>query len=132
MELPLDQQRPRELEWYRQRLMLSECALEAFEGSVEIPTSGVEHGATAESDCRDPRCRHGRRRMFHGRDHRRSVLDATKGQGHLDPIALELEPRRMPGAGLLGEVGRLGELSIRRSEERRVGKEGRSRWWPYH
>ena len=23
-------------------------------------------------------------------------------------------------------------LLYRRSEERRVGKEGRSRWWPYH
>mgnify|MGYP000598334948 CR=1 FL=1 len=27
------------------------------------------------------------------------------------------------------ETGKLGQI---RSEERRVGKEGRSRWWPYH
>src|SRR4051794_15977291 len=107
MELPLDEQRPPELEWHRQTLMLSQCALGVFEGWVEIPPSGGEHGATAESDCTDPRCRHGRRRMLHYRDHRRCVLDATKGQGHLDPIALELEPRRMPGASLLGELRRL-------------------------
>src|SRR5256885_16201105 len=30
------------------------------------------------------------------------------------------------------DVARLLCLDLARSEERRVGKEGRSRWWPYH
>src|SRR5258707_2379274 len=33
--------------------------------------------------------------------------------------------------GRPSEANSLGSLG-RRSEERRVGKEGRSRWWPYH
>src|SRR5262245_66019972 len=41
----------------------------------------------------------------------------------------ELEARADPP---LVERDRARELEVVRSEERRVGKECRSRWWPYH
>src|SRR3712207_9522410 len=43
--------------------------------------------------------------------------------------ALEYEARRRRGPG---PVERVHLRFDARSEERRVGEEGRSRWWPYH
>src|SRR5690349_7259082 len=59
------------------------------------------------------------------RAHRRDLADeARRGRGAIDPFA---------GGG--GAMRRLGEQALKmaeRSEERRVGKECRSRWSPYH
>src|SRR5256885_871939 len=79
-------------------------------------------------------------------------LTATEPQGHLGLVALGQEARqitqldlviRLPRAGpefhfldldlLLLALGGVGFLVLlERSEERRVGKECRSRWSPYH
>ena len=40
--------------------------------------------------------------------------------------------REVKDAGLHAMADRLGEAALTRSEERRVGKECRSRWSPYH
>ena len=40
--------------------------------------------------------------------------------------------RKNPVAGTLPELERVGFYRVLRSEERRVGKECRSRWSPYH
>ena len=112
MELALDQQRPGELERHRQRLVLHERALQAGDAAVEIAMSRVEHRSTPETDGADPRRRHRRRGVLHRRDDRLGLLEATLGQRDLDPIALELEPRRMPLAGLRGELGRRRELRV--------------------
>src|SRR5256885_16340725 len=47
---------------------------------------------------------------------------------------LQTNPRRAWASGCFGLVCAmcLARAAIRRSEERRVGKEGRSRWTPYH
>ena len=46
-------------------------------------------------------------------------------------IILGIDPgSRVTGYGVIRQVGR--QLSYLRSEERRVGKECRSRWSPYH
>src|SRR2546421_6828183 len=57
-------------------------------------------------------------------------------------LALQLDRLAVTEAGRSLEVGRplgplrllahLFQLLLERSEERRVGEEGRSRWWPYH
>src|SRR2546430_16523920 len=48
-----------------------------------------------------------------------------------DPRILTLEPVIPPAHRLLQVADRRPRDAIR-SEERRVGKECRSRWWPYH
>src|SRR2546427_11259835 len=45
-------------------------------------------------------------------------------------LVLDLRMTGMSGLDLLRHLA--AERSRVRSEERRVGKEGRSRWWPYH
>src|SRR3712207_7842604 len=58
---------------------------------------------------------------------RRLGLANSRGtcqQEHADRLARILEPRAR-GLDALGD-------QVERSEERRVGKEGRSRWSPYH
>src|SRR3989454_1654335 len=57
-----------------------------------------------------------------GPDDRR-VID---GAGRVGPVVDGLEPE------LLDQLARADERVLRRSEERRVGKECRSRWSPYH
>src|SRR3989442_9740323 len=51
-------------------------------------------------------------------------------------VAIECGDRRITYEQLLNKVNRFGSalrrLGVRRSEERRVGKECRSRWSPYH
>src|SRR5258708_32736269 len=60
----------------------------------------------------------------------RSSLGPARHSHDGDPAVNPCEPRAMP----LRERSRLTSLNtlLRRSEERRVGKEGRSRWSPYH
>ena len=56
-----------------------------------------------------------------------------EGQEEESPQVLREEPA--PHGSLQGEEGELGVLPApmpQRSEERRVGKECRSRWSPYH
>src|SRR2546429_9614599 len=53
--------------------------------------------------------------------------DAAAGQAIAEPATRGgLDDRRFAGNHVNWHAGR------DRSEERRVGKEGRSRWWPYH
>src|ERR1039458_6047608 len=56
------------------------------------------------------------------------LIDSTRrtkcGRPFKPPIALSRYPRRSTGLEP--------QVICRRSEERRVGKEGRSRWSPYH
>src|SRR5205807_3950738 len=49
----------------------------------------------------------------------RELLNALLARPASAPLAEPIRPRRVPAAN----------LSTARSEERRVGKEGRSRWW---
>src|SRR3712207_9139954 len=74
------------------------------------------------------------------------VADAVGGQaqradvrvvggagGHVRPLVVL--PADVAGQVLLRRVAVLvvhGQVDAVRSEERRVGKECRSRWWPYH
>src|SRR5471032_2100148 len=60
----------------------------------------------------------------------RQALSFPLGHG-----ALELATRRRIGKSLAGQYDQailLPNSLKSRSEERRVGKECRSRWWPYH
>src|SRR5258708_5901733 len=47
-------------------------------------------------------------------------------------LAFLAETERQVEQHLTGHLGELPEYDVRRSEERRVGKECRSRWSPYH
>src|SRR5256884_9318560 len=54
-------------------------------------------------------------------------------QSQYGPFTLMFRPAGIPHQDEIGPRGvRLYEIEIRRSEERRVGKECRSRWSPYH
>src|SRR5437899_12676359 len=67
-----------------------------------------------------------------GLDHREAAADQDErvqsGQRHVQDLA-GLCPRSLEG---VAERGRPESQCPRRSEERRVGKECRSRWAPYH
>src|SRR5438445_12364126 len=64
------------------------------------------------------------------------------GQGNVDPMKKvqdlsEDEVNRIrqviESEGMVeGDLRKEVQMNIKRSEERRVGKECRSRWWPYH
>src|SRR5256884_5926278 len=56
------------------------------------------------------------------------VRKRANGLLRLHPVA---DPKRHPCSGSTW-AGRMGQLGAFRSEERRVGKECRSRWSPYH
>src|SRR3712207_9144319 len=79
------------------------------------------------------------------RDGRRQALDevdvglvhlaeelAGVGRQRLDVAPLALGEDRVEGQARLPRPGQPGEDDQGRSEERRVGKECRSRWSPYH
>src|ERR1039457_839436 len=62
-----------------------------------------------------------------------SVLSEFRARlvaGGLERAVLDLLLGRLKGLGLVRAGGR--QRTDSRSEERRVGKEGRSRWSPYH
>ena len=54
-----------------------------------------------------------------------------RSKNHLNDTALEYYGRKFTYADLIVNVKKTA-AALRRSEERRVGKEGRSRWSPYH
>src|SRR5688572_13281178 len=45
---------------------------------------------------------------------------------------LRCRPELAPGSAPVDDAQRIAQLIVQRSEERRVGKECRSRWSPYH
>ena len=47
-------------------------------------------------------------------------------------IALSEVARTLESEGVQAEIVHIGTKAVQRSEERRVGKECRSRWSPYH
>src|SRR5262245_24171208 len=74
------------------------------------------------------------RRVVAGHDHlrpgRQRALTRHVRRPEVELRTVVVEERRVPAALLLGQNVRL-SLELR-SEERRVGKECRSRWSPYH
>src|SRR5256886_6595255 len=59
----------------------------------------------------------------------RAALDLFAAGEPIDNVTLAAQLQQM---GLLDRVGGRAQLASMRSEERRVGKECRSRWSPYH
>src|SRR2546425_12430939 len=73
------------------------------------------------------------------RGKRDRLLQRREGGGQQDLVLLRQQPVRSSRRGpdallpcLVPHPGALVEARVRRSEERRVGKECRSRWSPYH
>ena len=63
------------------------------------------------------------------------LLKECKNHQTAESIAVQLNIQRNTASGILNEFVREGIVQkekTRRSEERRVGKECRSRWSPYH
>src|SRR5256885_4799729 len=61
------------------------------------------------------------------------LVDAGVGRAHLHDLAADLgDEAAVAGAARGGQLGLQAGLGADRSEERRVGKECRSRWSPYH
>src|SRR6266851_2841148 len=58
--------------------------------------------------------------------------DVTGVQTCALPIYAGIRPAAQQPAGLGEFGGGTIQIALERSEERRVGKEGRSRWWRYH
>src|SRR5258707_5377929 len=71
------------------------------------------------------------------RPHERLARDAARVVEAVDDeavlVAWQVHHADAAGGRLLRDRGgQFGETKILRSEEGRVGEEGRSRWWPYH
>ena len=61
------------------------------------------------------------------------VLSAVEGvQAHTETLWQALQDQGIPRLLLINKLDRVGADAMARSEERRVGKECRSRWSPYH
>src|SRR3712207_7974661 len=83
-------------------------------------------GVTGVQTCALPICDGGAARRSRARIHRRAVCRGGA------PVRVTLPaPVRGAGRNFVPAVSALGQ-DARRSEERRVGKECRSRWSPYH
>src|SRR3989454_6995413 len=78
--------------------------------------------------------RDGERRLLHAgaAEHaERAHVAAVAPAPDADAVGVDVRLRRKP-AGRRDLIGRLVATEVERSEERRVGKECRSRWSPYH
>src|SRR3712207_9491711 len=98
--------------------------------------NGLVSGAIAgrEQDQQTPATRHG---LFRGSGPDQQAHEQPEiVPGDMDQVALVDVPAttqpRSPHAAALQSVGKRAFDDLGRSEERRVGKECRSRWSPYH
>src|SRR3989449_8714650 len=122
------------------------CQAEAPESRIVLEKEGQPLLPVSPAHAPDPRARHVRREVEHivglaQRDQHLPPVRQPAGFSLLaKPLVRDLHPAEVPIQRLilrreLDRVGRLVELlpnSGARSEERRVGKECRSRWSPYH
>src|SRR4030066_464921 len=71
-------------------------------------------------------------------DYSKLLLEIVGGRNLVRAIAYVVQKPDVDQSSFTDALSRLGyeikskELRLRRSEERRVRKECRSRWWPYH
>src|SRR3989449_8190231 len=99
----------------------------------QVPPGRVEVELEGARETRQDHFEQVPARLAPGKDHAFENREARVAEEEIGAhFALRAEARAL-GAGAERRVeGELPRLELGRSEERRVGEECRSRWWPYH